>query len=224
MRHRNQRHKLGVSASHRKATLASLACALIEHGRIKTTLAKAKALRPFIERNITYAKKAQPLQTRVEKYNYKQLALAKLRDEDMVDKLFQEWVGEFMERNGGYTRIYKTGARRGDAAEMALIEFVKGDDAGYEKRRKSGAKKSQKKAAAPAATADTSGEEPIESRTEAAADSATATAEASEESASEGSSEEVPGEEPAAKAEEPLKGGDGAEPRDEAQPEDEPKK
>ncbi|MFW5882875.1 MAG: 50S ribosomal protein L17 [Verrucomicrobiota bacterium] len=157
MRHRNQTHKLGVTSTHRKAMLASLSTALIEHGRIRTTLAKAKALRPFIERLITYAKKAQPLTSRLEKYNYKQLALAKLRDKAAVEKLFDEWAGEFMQRKGGYTRIYKLGPRRGDAAPMALIEFVKADDVGYEKRRKSGQATEAKstEAAAPAAAVAT---------------------------------------------------------------------
>ncbi len=155
MRHNKHHASLGVTREHREAMLSNLGASLIEHGRIQTTLAKAKALRPFIEKVITKAKKAAA----VPKVNGKlapralhlrRLAQADVRNEDAVAKLFNETVQEFMKRNGGYTRIYKLGAQRqNDAAELALIEFVKADDPGYKKqaRKKTGKAKGAKKAA-----------------------------------------------------------------------------
>ena len=134
MRHKKRRHKLGVSSQHRLAMLANLSVALITHGRIKTTLAKAKALRPFIEKVITLAKKAEASNEVERKLHFRRLAISRLNNPDAVAKLFSERVGEFMERPGGYTRIYKLGQRIGDAAEMALIELIDGNDEGYSKK------------------------------------------------------------------------------------------
>ncbi len=131
MRHRKHRFTLGVHKEHREAMLASLATAIIEHGRIKTTLTKAKGLRPFIEKLITYAKKAQGAEP-ARAVHLRRLCIAKLKgDKDSAKKLFTERVAEFATRQGGYTRIYKIGQRAGDAAEVALIEFVGKDDAPY---------------------------------------------------------------------------------------------
>ena len=143
MRHKNRKHKLGASGPHRSAMMGNLSVALITHGRIETTLSKARALRPFIEKVITLAKKAEKSNDTASKLHLRRLAIARVRDKVAVGKLFDERAGEFTERNGGYTRIYKLGQRVGDAAEMALIELIDGNDEGYVKKPK---KKTAKKA------------------------------------------------------------------------------
>ena len=125
MRHRKHNHQLGVKSAHRVSLVANLSCSLIEHGRIKTTLAKARALRPSIEKVVTLAKKAHASSDPAKKIHYRRLAIARLRNKAAVSKLFDELVDQFLERSGGYTRIYKLALPRlGDAADMALIEFV----------------------------------------------------------------------------------------------------
>jgi large subunit ribosomal protein L17 len=127
--------------------LSNLAASLIEHGRIQTTLTKAKALRPFIEKVITKAKQAAAKTEKKDAIHLRRLALADVRDEDAITKLFNETYKEFANRSGGYTRIYKLGGRRqSDAAELALIEFVKADDPGYKKSKGRRAAKPRKKA------------------------------------------------------------------------------
>jgi ribosomal protein L17 len=159
MRHNKHRASLGVTKEHRAAMLSNLAVALIEHGKIQTTLPKAKALRPFIEKVITKAKKAHAL-PKVTKngkevldaraIHLRRMALKDVRNETAIAKLFNETVTEFVNRPGGYTRIYKLGTLgRNDAAEMAQIEFVKADDPGYKKPKKQPA--AAKAEAAPAA-------------------------------------------------------------------------
>lgn len=143
MRHRKHRNQLGVKKEHREALLANLSTALIQHGRIKTTLEKAKALRPFVEKVITLAKKGS--------LHDRRIAIARVRDVAAVHELFDEKAEQFASRSGGYTRIYKIGTRRGDAAEMALIELIDADDEGYGKKSKPKAKKAEKPAEAPAA-------------------------------------------------------------------------
>jgi len=153
MRHNKHHATLGVTAPHRKAMLSNLAASLITHGRIKTTFAKAKALRPFIERIITKAKKASLKTAKKDAIHLRRLALADVRDEDAITLLFNEKYKDFANRPGGYTRIYKLGPRaQGDAAEMALIEFVKADDPGYKPAKKPA--RAKKSAAAPAAPAE----------------------------------------------------------------------
>ena len=128
--------------------MGNLAVALITHGRIQTTLTKAKALRPFIEKIITFAKKAEAANDTARKLHYRRLAISRVRDKKAVAKLFDERASEFTERNGGYTRIYKVGQRVGDAAEMALIELIDGNDEGYSKKpAKKAAKKPSSKVA-----------------------------------------------------------------------------
>lgn len=156
MRHNKHRASLGVTVEHRRAMLSNLAAALITHGRIQTTLTKAKALRPFIEKVITKAKKAAAKTDKKDAIHLRRLALADVRNEDAVTKLFNETYKEFANRNGGYTRIYKLGPQRiSDAAEMALIEFVKADDPGYKKSKgkKTSKAKGKKAKATPAAEA-----------------------------------------------------------------------
>jgi large subunit ribosomal protein L17 len=141
MRHNKHHASLGVTREHRAAMLSNLAVALITHGRIETTLSKAKALRPFVEKVITKAKRAAAQTEKKDAVHLRRLALRDVRDEDAVTLLFNEKYKDFSERSGGYTRIYKLGPQRiSDAAEMALIEFVKADDPGY-KKNKSKAKK-----------------------------------------------------------------------------------
>src|SRR5882724_1639261 len=151
MRHKKHHASMGVTVEHRRAMLSNLAAALITHGRIQTTLAKAKVLRPFIEKVITKAKQAAAKTDKKDALHLRRLALSDVRDETALTLLFNEKHKEFTNRSGGYTRIYKLGPQRiSDAAELALIEFVKADDVGYSKSkgRKSG---QAKKAKAPEA-------------------------------------------------------------------------
>ena len=176
MRHSKRRHILGVSSSHRSAMLGNLSVALITHGRIKTTLAKAKALRPFIEKIITLAKKADQANDAARKLHFRRLAIARVRDKKAVAELFDNKVSEFSNRAGGYTRIYKLGQRVGDAAEMGLIELIDANDEGYPKRPKKKATKSETIAKA---KAESEAEEVVEEVVEDA-EQAEATEESSE--------------------------------------------
>ena len=116
MRHGVKKAKLQRTASHRNAMLANQACSLINHGRITTTLAKAKALRPYVEKLITLGKDGS--------LHARRLALAELPQRDSVKKLFSDVAEVTKERNGGYTRIVKLGQRKTDSAPMALIEII----------------------------------------------------------------------------------------------------
>ena len=116
MRHRKKGRQLSRSVAHRRATLRNLATNLFQHGRIKTTIAKAKELRPYAERLITLARRGD--------VHSRRLAARKIQNRDVLGKLFDDIGPSFQERPGGYTRILKLGHRRGDAAEMALIELV----------------------------------------------------------------------------------------------------
>ena len=132
--------RLGGSSSHQKALLANLATSLFEHGRIKTTEPKARALRPYAEKLITHAKKGT-LHNRRE-------VLKKIRDKDVVHTLFAEIGPFFSDREGGYTRIIKVEARKGDNAPMAVIELVREKTVTSEATRVAG--RASKKAEAPA--------------------------------------------------------------------------
>ena len=117
MRHQRNRYQLSRSASHRKALLANLCKEVIEHERIKTTEAKAKAVKPEIEQLITLAKRGD--------LHARRQALSTLgQDKFTVHKLFEEVAPRYAERNGGYTRIIKLGPRRSDSAEMVFLELV----------------------------------------------------------------------------------------------------
>ena len=143
MRHRKHNHQLGVKTAHRTSMLANLCCSLIENGRIKTTLARARALRPTIEKIITLAKKAHLAQDPAQKIHYRRLAISRLRSKSATKKLFDELVEQFAKREGGYTRIYKLALPRlGDASEMALIEFV--EEPASKKKKKKAKKPSSK--------------------------------------------------------------------------------
>ena len=153
MRHLKHRFQLGRKKEHRAALMSNLGAALVRHGRIQTTLPKAKALRPFIEQIITLAKKAQGASPE-KALHLRRLALSRLRDKDAVAVLFNERASAFVDRAGGYTRIYKLGNRMGDAAEMAVIQLIPAEDEGYSKTRKSSPAKAAKAAEAPAAEAE----------------------------------------------------------------------
>jgi large subunit ribosomal protein L17 len=116
MRHRRAGTKLGRDSAHRKALYANLTGALITHGRIETTVTKAKAVRPIAERMITLARRGD--------IHARRQATAFLRSQDVVHKLFSEVGPRFAGREGGYTRVVKLGSRLGDAAEMAYLELV----------------------------------------------------------------------------------------------------
>src|SRR5436190_8718923 len=116
MRHQKKTLKLGRTAEHRKALLANQVCSLIQHERIKTTLAKAKAVRPLAEKMVTLGKKGS--------LHARRTALAVLRQKDAVRLLFEEIAPRAASRNGGYTRLLRLGARKSDAAPIAFIEWV----------------------------------------------------------------------------------------------------
>jgi large subunit ribosomal protein L17 len=122
VRHRRAGKKLGRDSAHRKALYSNLAGALIEHGRIKTTAAKAKAVKPFAEQMITLGKRGD--------LHARRLALAELRSQDVVHQLFAEVAPRFADRPGGYTRIVRLGPRLGDSAEMVYLELVDYEPAG----------------------------------------------------------------------------------------------
>ncbi len=119
MRHAKANRKLNRTSSHRIAMFANMAAALIKHEQIVTTLPKAKDLRPIVEKLVTLAKKGD--------LSARRRAISKLRDEDMVKKLFSTLGPRYADRQGGYIRIMKAGFRYGDNAPMAVIEFVDRD-------------------------------------------------------------------------------------------------
>ena len=119
MRHRNAGRKLNVTSSHRIAMFANMMAALIKHEQIKTTLPKAKELRPIVEKLVTLGKKGGLAMRRQ--------AISEMRDQDQVRKLFDVIATRYKDRQGGYTRIIKAGFRYGDNAAMAVIEFVDRD-------------------------------------------------------------------------------------------------
>ncbi len=149
MRHLKHTAKLGRNCGHRKALLTNLACSLIEHDQVETTVIRAKEVRRIVDRLITYAKKGSD--------HARRLAVSKVKDNTpscqaqtkklVVDKLFSDLAKRFEKRNGGYTRIIRTGRRVGDAAEACILQFVEGDAA----PKAEAPKKADAKAAAPKA-------------------------------------------------------------------------
>jgi len=192
MRHRKHNHLLGVKTAHRISLVANLSCSLIDNGRIKTTLAKARALRPSIEKAITLAKKAHATDDAAKKIHYRRQAIARLRSKDAVKKLFDELVEQFVGRNGGYTRIYKLAIPRlGDAADMAIIEFVE------EIQKKKAKKKRSSKKTKPKGdtTEKVKDESPVEDASSTPVDEEKDDAQASTEESKEAVSKEVSKEE-----------------------------
>jgi large subunit ribosomal protein L17 len=119
MRHRNQGRKLGKTTSHRIAMFANMAAALIKHEQIKTTLPKAKELRPVVEKLVTLSRRND--------LHSRRLAMSQIRDDAQVKKLFDVLGPRYAARPGGYTRVLKAGFRHGDNAAMAFIEFIDRD-------------------------------------------------------------------------------------------------
>ena len=137
MRHQKKTARLGRKAEHRKALLANQVCSLIEHQRIKTTLAKAKAVRPLAEKMVTLGKNGS--------IHARRNAFATLRQKDAVKKLFDQIAPASNERNGGYTRIIRLGQRASDSASMAFIEWVDAPVVVEEKPEEKKAKKKEPK-------------------------------------------------------------------------------
>ncbi len=158
MRHQKKTIRLGRTAEHRKALLANQVCALIEHQRIKTTLAKAKAVRPLAEKMVTLGKKGS--------IHARRNALATLRQKTAVKKLFDQVAPRSTDRNGGYTRIVRLGRRKSDSAPMAFIEWVdaqvveeKAAEQGAPKQKKEKAVEAQEAALEPKESAPVPAEE-----------------------------------------------------------------
>jgi len=146
-------HRLGGSPAHERHILANLATALFQHGRITTTEAKARRLRPVAERLITFAKRGD--------LHARRHVLTVVTDKGVVHQLFTEIAPEFSERDGGYTRITKIGPRKGDNAAMAVIELVRGEPVAAKPRRRARrAPAEATTAAAPAATTEAEAAEP----------------------------------------------------------------
>lgn len=120
MRHNLAHRKLNRTSAHRKAMLANMAASLIEHEQIVTTLPKAKEMKPFMDKLITLAKKGD--------LHARRQAVARVRDKEAVQKLFEVMGERYADRNGGYTRVLKAGFRHGDNAPMAVIELVDRDE------------------------------------------------------------------------------------------------
>src|SRR5689334_213103 len=157
-------HRLGGSPAHQRHILANLATALFQHGRITTTEAKAKRLRPVAERLITFAKRGD--------MHARRHVLTVVTDKGVVHQLFTEIAPEFSERDGGYTRITKIGPRKGDNAAMAVIELVRGEPVAAKPRRR--ARRAEPRGTAAAAAAETAATEAAAAEaTEAEADEAT---------------------------------------------------
>ena len=226
MRHRIRKAKLGRTTEHRTSLLANLVSNLIKHRRIRTTLAKAKAARVVADKMVTLSKKGLAADEPKDGLHYRRLIASRLRcqprhhfpkvkgrsgadqrkywreNEDVVRILMEEITPGFEDRQGGYTRVIKLGRRRGDAAEMAYLEWVADGDK-PERESKSSKKKSKPKAEEPKAEEETSEATEAEDVTEEATAEETeeATAEAEEAATEEeGSSEESDSEEQAAEA------------------------
>jgi large subunit ribosomal protein L17 len=137
MRHGDKVNNLGRKSSHRKATLANMACALIEHKRIFTTVAKARALRVYVEPLLTKSKE--------DTTHSRRTVFAYLKNKEIVSTLFKDISPKIAERNGGYTRIIKTGFRPGDAADTALIELVDFNEIYTSNKAAGGATEAKKK-------------------------------------------------------------------------------
>ncbi|NER16177.1 50S ribosomal protein L17 [Spongiivirga citrea] len=185
MRHGKKFNHLGRKTAHRKAMLANMACSLIEHKRINTTVAKAKALKQFVEPLVTKSKE--------DTTHNRRIVFSYLRQKEAVGELFREVATKVGDRPGGYTRIIKMGNRLGDNASMAMIELVDFNEtytSGTPAKKKSRRSRSKKKADAPVAV-----EETVEEVKAEVEETAT---EAKAEAVEETKAEEAPAEEPKA--------------------------
>jgi large subunit ribosomal protein L17 len=148
MRHRKSHRKLGVTASHRKALIASLSTALLKHKKIRTTVAKAKETRMFVEKLITRARRAHGIpDDKARNVHERRMVARTIKDKVVVRELFGEIAGKVASRPGGYTRIVKLGRRQGDGAEVAILELVdfQGAQPKQEKDAKAGKSEGQGK-------------------------------------------------------------------------------
>lgn len=187
MRHGNKVNNLGRKSAHRKAMLSNMACSLIQHKRISTTVAKAKALRGYVEPLLTKAK--------TDSTHSRRTVFSYLQNKDIVTELFREVAPKIADREGGYTRIIRTGYRLGDNAEMCMIELVDFNEIYTNEKakkttrrsRRGGAKKETTEEVAVEAVVE---ETPVAETTEEVEAAAEETTEASEEASSEESSEE----------------------------------
>ncbi len=186
MRHGKKFNHLGRTASHRKAMLANMACSLIEHKRINTTTAKAKALKQFVEPIVTRAKQDNNQTTDGSRHN-RRVAFSLLRNKYAVTELFSTVAEKIGDRPGGYTRIIKLGNRLGDNADMAMIEFVDFNSIynAEEKKAKTTRRSRRSKAATKVEEVEEVAEETVESAEEVAE------AEATEAGAPEAAAEEA---------------------------------
>lgn len=186
MRHGKKHNHLGRKTAHRKAMLSNMACSLIEHKRINTTVAKAKALRVYIEPILTKSK--------TDSTHSRRLVFSELQNKEMVSELFREVAPKIANRPGGYTRIIRTGYRLGDNAEMCMIELVDFNELYTNESAKKTTRRSRRGGAKPAGTAAPAAEETTEevvaeeTTTEVAAEEVTE--EVSEEAAPESTEEE----------------------------------
>ncbi len=228
MRHRKRTAKLGRTSEHRTALLANLVCSLIKHRKIRTTLAKAKAARVVADKMVTLGKKGQEKDNTIQ---CRRLVAARLQqqprhhfakhngvsgkvqrdewrqNEDVVRILFEDIAPTFAERNGGYTRVIKLGRRRGDAAEMAILEWVQdGDSPVRESKNAPKAKETKVEAVTEEVVEESTTDEPTEEASSEEVTEEAVTEEASEESTEEAATEEAAteetSEEPEAKSEE----------------------
>ena len=191
MRHNKSVNHLGRQSGHRKALLANMACALIEHKRIETTVAKAKALKTYIEPLITKSKEDTTHSRRV--------VFSYLKSKEAVNELFRTIAPKIADRPGGYTRVLHTGFRQGDAAEMALIELVDFNEAALASTAKKETKKSTRRGGAKKAAAEAAPAAPVEAAPAAEPEAAPAEAPVAEAPVAEEPAAE-PAEAPAAEA------------------------
>jgi large subunit ribosomal protein L17 len=185
MRHGNKVNNLGRKSAHRKAMLSNMACSLIEHKRITTTVAKAKALRGFVEPLLTKAK--------TDSTHSRRTVFSYLQNKDVVSELFREVAPRIANREGGYTRIIRTGYRLGDNAEMCMIELVDFNEIYTNEKAKKTTRRSRragaKKETTEATVAETTAEEVTETPAAEEAAAEESTPEAPENSADESSEE-----------------------------------
>jgi large subunit ribosomal protein L17 len=168
MKHRVKSFKLGHNISYKKSMMANMACSLIEAGEIETTVPRAKEVRRLVERSITLGKNALAAETPEKQLHSRRQAIKKLGNNDIVGYLFEEVAPKYKERNGGYTRIIRTGPRRGDAAEMCILQLVEEEIAPKKKSKPADlAEDSEQNAAAAAEVAEeVASEEPAEESSE----------------------------------------------------------
>ena len=186
MRHRKKFNHLGRKKGHRSSMLANMACSLIEHKRINTTLAKAKALKKFVEPLITKSKS--------DTTHNRRIVFSRMKQKNAVAELFRDVAVKVADRPGGYTRIIRLGNRLGDNAEMAMIELVDYNDTYVSKKKKKTTRRSRRGKKSESVTEEVVNEEVVNDALEASAEEAPA----EEASAEEAPAEEAPAEEASA--------------------------